>query len=523
MKTIVIIDDDPNVLEGMRESIPWEKLAVRWLGEAIDGREGLHLIRELQPDIVLTDINMPVMNGLEMIAILREEGYAGKFVILSGYSDFEYARQAVRLRVDDYLSKPVTLESLKTVLSSVTERLEQDRSTESEYRQLQDQIKRYKPFVIQEWLKSAVTGSVSEYSDELPEIREIVAGWNGRDHRLLGLDLPFDHRWEAWERERNLLRFAVQNVTCEMVGKTFSSFDYVELHSRRFIVILHGEPGRPVRSREREAERLKAELASYLSTQLKVPATLELSPVLEDWRGIPEAFKRMFEQPEMAATPFSSPERSFRFYQELAYAIRRGHEEEARKIIDDFIGRHDSGCVFDEQGLKIWGAELWATLAYSLYDLGIELSLIAPTFDPTADMGEDVSPEMLRQWLERIVETITRSAYWTDNVKHRQIIDFAVRYVHEHYHENLTLGVLAEEIQISKNYLGQIFRNGVGETFNQYVTRVRMEKARQMILEGKLYIYEIAMKVGYTNVPYFSSQFKKYIGVNPADVLKNKS
>jgi two-component system, response regulator YesN len=94
--------------------------------------------------------------------------------------------------------------------------------------------------------------------------------------------------------------------------------------------------------------------------------------------------------------------------------------------------------------------------------------------------------------------------------------------VHEHYAENITLGLLADEINISKNYLGQIFRNVMGETFNQYVTRIRMEKAKRLILEGKLYIYEIAEKVGYSNIPYFSSQFKKYIGINPTELMKSK-
>ncbi|MCC3372011.1 response regulator transcription factor [Cohnella sp. REN36] len=522
MKSILIIDDDPNVLEGMRESIPWELLQVRWVGEAIDGQEGLRLVRELHPDIVLTDINMPEMNGLEMIAALREEGFNGKFVILSGYSDFEYARQAVRLRVDDYLSKPVTMESLKTVLSRVTQGLEQDRSNESEYRKLQDQIKRYKPFVIQEWLKSILTGGPSEYTDEWPEIREIVADWNGRDHRILRLDLPFVQRWDAWERDRNLLRFAVQNVTSEMVRETFPAFDYVELHSRRYAVVLHGEPHRPLSGLEREAEWLRAGLASYLGTKLKVPVHIKLSRVQPDWRKLSDAFNGMLEQPEVAFPLFSSPERSFKFYQELAHVVRRADEKEARKVIAEFIGKHASGRPFDEQELRLWGAELWATLAYSLYDLGIELDLIAPKFDLPAELGGDASPEALGLWLERMVEIVMRSKHWTDNAKHRQMIDFAVRYVHEHYHENITLGLLADEIHISKNYLGQIFRNGTGETFNQYVTRIRMEKARQMILEGKLYIYEIAMKVGYSNIPYFSSQFKKFIGVNPADVLKNK-
>src|SRR5690606_1505319 len=105
-------DDDSNLFEGMCDLILWDELNVKWAGEAMDGCDGLRVVRDKQPDIVLTDINMPEMNGLDMISALREEGFRGKFIILSGYADFEYARQAVRLQVDDYLSKPVTLANL---------------------------------------------------------------------------------------------------------------------------------------------------------------------------------------------------------------------------------------------------------------------------------------------------------------------------------------------------------------------------------------------------------------------------
>lgn len=523
MNSIVIIDDDLNLLEGMRESIPWEQFNVRWVGEAVDGKEGLRIVSQLRPDIVLTDIHMPEMNGLDMITMLRDQGYDGKFVILSGYADFEYAQQAVRLGVDDYLCKPVTLDNLKSVLSRVSERLEQERSEENEFRQLKVRLEHYKPFVIQEWLKSVVTGSPSAFSDDLPDIREITEDWDGRDHRIIGLDLSSEEHWRAWEKDRNLLRFAVQNVACEMVRQTFTLFDYVELRSRWYAVVLHGETDKPLRGREREAERLREALSAYLNTRLKLPVHVELGPIVRDWRKLAGTFNEMFSSPDAARLPFALSDSSIKFYHKLAQAVRNANESEARRVIAEYVEGHDAGRPYDQHGLRMWASELWTTLAYSLYELGIELDHFVSKSEALAGLDADGARESLRRWLEHLAETIIGGMHKVENVKHWKMVDFTIRFIHEHYHENITLGLLANEIHISQNYLGQIFRNITGETFIQYLTRVRMEKARQMILEGRYYIYEIAQKVGYNNIPYFSSQFKKFIGVNPSDVLKSKT
>jgi two-component system response regulator YesN len=107
-----------------------------------------------------------------------------------------------------------------------------------------------------------------------------------------------------------------------------------------------------------------------------------------------------------------------------------------------------------------------------------------------------------------------------ENIRHKQAVEYMIQYVQDHYSENITLHDLSNQIYISRNYLSQIFKKGTGLSFNHYVNKVRMEKAKNLILEGKLLIYEIAEEVGYKNTPYFSSLFKKYTGVNPTDLLK---
>jgi two-component system response regulator YesN len=276
MWKIAIVDDDRQVLKGLKSQIPWQELNAECVGVGMDGSQGLEIVHANNPDIIITDIYMPEMNGLEMIQTLRQEEYKGKIIIHSGYNDFDYARQAIRLHVDDYLSKPISLQTLRNVLSKAIQELDEDSRKKREQSEMQKKLTLFEPFLSKEWLKGALTGTL--------------------------------------------------------------------------------------------------------------------------------------------------------------------------------------GCSYQDS---------------------------------------------------------------YENTKHNQAVEFIIQFIHKHYDEEITLTELAEKVFISRNYLCDIFKKATGETFLSYLTRVRMEKAKQLIMEGKLHVYEIAERVGYKNVPYFSTVFKKYFsGISPTKMIK---
>ena len=122
--TVLIVDDEEEIRRGLRRVIQKEQPGLRFLDSVANGEEGLKMIREYLPDIVITDINMPEMSGLEMIAKAREEGYSGNFVVLSGYDDFKYAQKAIRYGVDDYLIKPVVIDDLREIVERLKTKIQ---------------------------------------------------------------------------------------------------------------------------------------------------------------------------------------------------------------------------------------------------------------------------------------------------------------------------------------------------------------------------------------------------------------
>lgn len=437
MWSVVIVDDDPVVLSGMKMAIPWDKLQLRLAGEASDGMEGLDVVRRVWPDIVLTDVSMPHLNGLEMIEQLREDGFDGNFIILSGYSDFEYARQALRLQVDDYLSKPITLKTLSGVLQRTIESLEEQRRIHADLHGLREWVNQFQPLAAHEWMKATLTGiHPAEGWQRIEAIRRLQDKWEEQRHIAIAIVLEEGDWQQRWTiSDLSLAQFTVGNIVQESVERSGEEYHYMELRERLFAIVLHAGADADAERWHVRGQQLASAIEGYLRETMKLPALVRCGPAVLGVSAIAQSWER--------------------------------------------------ACA----------------------SLGPAANHVMPQAAPTLAPGAgDASGQP--------------TADADDNLKHKMAVDYVVRYVHEHYGEELTLAAIAEQVGLSPNYLGQIFRQLMGMTFIRYMTCVRMEKAKQLVLEGKLYIYEIADRVGYHNIAYFTAQFKKYHGVSPSGFIK---
>lgn len=544
MWKIVIIDDDPRVLKGMKNAIPWEQLGAEWVGESTDGEQGLALIRSMQPHIVLTDIYMPVMNGIEMIELLRAEQYEGKIVILSGYSDFQHARQALRLNVNDYLSKPVTIQTIREVLGKVITGLEEERRKHAEQQRLEDKLLMYEPFVMKEWIKSVLTGTATPELAMLKEAEALRAKWEKQSHVVLGLHIlrvdkkPLNaaaagHSEGAGAALMQVLNAALieEQLDCE----------FIELHSQHKAVIIHFDQSIPVDEALKEVRGLGMRLIRSAAGFPEYNVGVGVGSLKPNWQEIADSAEEAFfsiaahysvqsndsymvEYSTVASSPMAmaGARKSvghIKFCQQILEGLQHSQLEQVRTAIDAYRAKLDE-IVLSPSDIAMLGTEIWAILTYSLYDVGIFLDEMFPELDLKQQLSPISTSGQFMDWLLQKAETICSSQQWDENLKHKQAVDFIIQYIHEHYADNITIHSLSNELYISRYYLGQIFKKATGDSFNHYLTKVRIAKARAMILEGKLLIYEIAEKVGFKNVPYFSTLFKKHTGLNPTDLLK---
>lgn len=538
MWKIAIIDDDRRALLGMKNAIPWAELDAECAGEAMNGADGLELIRAAHPDIIITDIYMPVLNGLDMIEQLRQDEFNGKIIILSGYSDFEYARQALRLNVSDYLSKPVSLPTLKSILAKAIQELTEEEQSRIKLDELQQRLMLYEPFIEKEWVKSAVAGTLDgayRKEDLLPAPYRF---WLRSRHAVVGVDIVRDARVSALSlSDWSLFRFAVSNIACEVAREFFSSTDYTELHSTRAALIIHLEQPFSGEQLQHRLLQMSAKLIECTRSYLHIALRIGLGQVKEHWSQIPDSTEEAFRAIDCRERRLAAGSDVFaycaesqsgkcrvepppvKFYLELAGAIKESREPHAREI----VARHLAGIKPEHaapEDIQVLAGEMWAIIAYCLYEVGMVLDDLFPGGQIAQEMAGLGSPKQLSDWLAEKISVICSSRLWKGNSKHRQAVDFVIQYVHERYAEDITIADLSDKVFISRNYLSIIFKNLTGETFNTYLTRVRIEKARELLLERNMLVYEVAEKVGYKNVPYFSTLFKKFTGMNPTELAK---
>ncbi|WP_438431280.1 response regulator transcription factor [Gorillibacterium sp. sgz500922] len=539
MWKIAIVDDERQVLQGMKRAIPWEELEAEWAGEAMNGADGLEMIRSACPDIVITDIYMPVMNGLEMMEQLRKDGFPGKIIILSGYSDFEHARQALRFQVSDYVSKPISIPTLTAILTKVIQELAEEEDKRKRQGELELKMSLFEPFIEKEWVRSAAIGTLDPAYREDSHLPPPYRYWRERSHLTVGIDLLRDERAGCLSvSDWNLFRFAVSNIACEVARKPFPDVEYTELHSTRSLLILHPQPEDEGRELEKRLEELGIRLADSIGSYLKLAARIGIGGLKAEWTKISdsteEAFRAIDQRAAKADAAYevylyreergSQPESVVPFPVKLSYrlasAMKSSQEAEAHQLVQEYMAVLKQHKGISPAYVQMLASELWGIIAYSLYETGMLLDEWFTSDRIAREIGSLLVPEQLAGWLKGKITELCRSRQWKGNGKHRQVVEYMTGYIHEHYAEELTLAELSEKVFISRNHLSIIFKNVTGESFNTYLTRVRIEKARELLLERNMLVYEVAERVGYKNIPYFSTLFKKITGMNPTELIK---
>ncbi|MFP4977209.1 response regulator [Paenibacillus sp. CN-4] len=509
MWKVVIIDDDFQVVRGLRKAIPWDQLDAEFAGEAIDGEEGLRLIEQVNPDIVLTDIYMPVMNGIQMIEQLKNKGFAGRFVILSGYSDFEYARTALRLGVDDYLTKPVTVDEIRSVLTGTIEKLE-----ETYLNRLQSGEQKGEPN-LQDWLVSKLTGGTQE--DEFPPPVSLLEGkYNVMVTEVLSSERIRSVSLADW----NLFKFAVSNIVAEILTQEWPEASFVWLFGNHAAVVMRSEDRSDDARIFCDAERLGALIVSHAKQYLDLEVRYGLGGVRADWRGIQvsgdEAMQALLRQGKRADGDDGCSITDY--VQQITQALKNEQDEEVLRLMRLYAGQRP-GTPDDPLVCRVLAAELWTLLHNAMLMAGMG-GVIEEEGLALRELSELDEMSKIEVWLGTHIRSVRKSGLPAIHEKHRAAVQFMIDYVHRHYSEDITLEQLASQLYISKNYLNQLFKKVTGETFTNYVIRVRIEKAKALLMEGSHLIYEVSEMVGYQNVPYFSTLFKKYCGCSPSELIK---
>lgn len=513
MRKLYIADDEPAIREGLRLLVDWQKLGYEICGEAANGTDALTGIRSQSPDLVLMDIRMPGILGLDVIETLTREDFKGHFIILSGYSDFKYAQSAMKFNVRHYLTKPIDEDELTDAVNEITRMLDEERSSRARTEFLRAKSKR--EVIID------ILDNTADHSDI--DLKEL--GFDASCYQIVA--------YESFRPTESGLPYQFFELFKAAGGNSQTySFEHFE-YKHHNLLLLIGSSG---------IERFKRFLAHYETAPEKNSPLdtlfIAYGCTVTDLQELHVSYKQACEllgrrffcvqgQHVLGFDDLPSVQDNL---QQLENSRISVYTAELTDYLQTFNRRRIAESLYSlEEYLYHVSADISAVKLF-LADLYLQIkeamthrySAISPNpFDSnSAIIGYISNCKYLYEiitYFSKQFETIMNAI---GNSSRDSVMDDILYYIDHNYQTNLKLEIIASLFGYNSSYLGKIFNKTVGESFNTYVDRIRVSHAIELLNSGDLKVYEIAERVGYRNVDYFHKKFKKYVGVSPAEYRK---
>lgn len=521
MLRVLIVDDEPGALKSLKYMLDWNDYGYIITGEATNGKQALELLKNESFQLVITDIRMPGMSGLELIRNIRSLSEDISIIVMSGYEEFEYVKECLKYGVKDYLLKPVDQENLSRLLISIKEEVNYELQLN---RQLYHGIPALRDRTLKRWAHGFL--SDEEIGSELQFLSIHVEEESWICPLLVEMNFE-DLTDSSWtEDEIGIRRFAVLNVMEELLIHRGYIF---EESSDRFGVVLIG-------GKAEAGEGVVLQLAQLIRDSIrkyvKVSVTIAVGDPIEDLRELASSFKMaqrrmkmnfLFHGHIISSAQFNAydmpPNSSdIEYIRGIFEAVTAKDEERLSSLLTALKERFLS-CGASKRTVQSFILELFA----QLFDLIKEME------EPYQHIFEDETHETksilefktLDEVMKFTEQKCLQVIYHLTQLKmssSEKTVDRVKNIVKDNYASNIHLKMIAEEIHLNPTYLGQIFKSTVGMSFNDYLMQIRLEKAKSLVLHTDKKVYEIALEVGFRQLDAFYKRFKEYTGKSAGEL-----
>ena len=541
MLKIFLAEDEVIVRETIKRMIPWENLGFELVGEAADGEMALPLLLRQKPDLLITDIKMPFMDGLTLAKVAKKEIPGLKVVILSGYDDFNYAKQAINIGVEDYLLKPITKNALIERLTEIRSRYEHEKTQKEYYEKFHREMQAYEKNSSRDFFEALVSGSM--------DMMEIY-----RRSEKLGLDIVAEaynvliftmnceedfsgqrEGYSEWEAEslELLEEFFSENTSAMLFRCNIFSYGVLIKGQKETI-------GENTRSCVSEIQRILDRKEQKRQWFVAAGEPVErLSQIQKSYYSASRAFSHRYLYDE-----------NILYYDEMASMEKKNVTEDDSTylqkvdvnalnpvILQKFLsnGLLEETENFVKDYFYAIGQEPLESLVFRNYvTLNVRFSVMSFLKEIGCDTRtleqedtEDVLSESSKSlenaiaYAKKIISQAIALRDQNSGNKNRSILKTAVDFIDSHYtEEDMSLNKAANAANVSANHFSALFSQNMGQTFIEYLTNLRMNKAKEYLRCTSMRSSEIAGEIGYKDAHYFSYLFKKTQGMTPSDYRK---
>ena len=543
MLKIFLAEDEVVVRETIKRMIPWEELGFELVGEAADGEMALPLLIRQQPDLLITDIKMPFMDGLTLARLAKKEIPGLKVVILSGYDDFNYAKQAIGIGVEDYLLKPITKNALIERLSEIRSRYEHEKTQKEYYEKFQREMQAYEKNSSRDFFEALVGGSM-DMMEVYKRAEKLGLDIVAEAYNVLIFTMNCDEdfsgqrdEYSSWEAE-----------SLELLENFFAGHSSAMLFRSNIFsygVLLKGQ-------RETIEENTRAcvdEIRKILSRQdgrrewfLAVGQSVErLSQIQKSYHTASRAFSQRYlydenilyyDEMETMEHPGGQAESEDNAYLQkvdvnalnpaiLQKFLSNGLQEETENFVKDYfyaIGQEPMESLVFRNYVIL---NVRFSVISFIKGLGCDTNEMesADTEEVLAESGKNM--ESAIAYAKKMISQANEIRDQNSGNKNRSILKTAVDFIDSHYmDEEISLNTVANVANVSSNHFSALFSQNMGQTFIEYLTTLRMNKAKELLRCTGMRSSEIAGEIGYKDAHYFSYLFKKTQGMTPSDYRK---
>ena len=523
---VILADDEPEVLRSIQRTLDWESYGFHVIGGFLNGRDVLDFLENQEADILFTDIRMPFMDGIELVGHIREKYPYMKLVIISGYDDFNYAREALVHGVLDYILKPINAKEMIHVIQRVRKKMDAEMAEKKNVQNLQKLYMENQPIIRENFLNRLVSGNIRETT-----LQEELAGcWIYPESNCFwSVALAQIENIEAEEKEKNMDPQLASVYIRSLIHSEFSEGIWHEVfYNPMGECILFGM------KKTEEMERILQKLnhvARESRRVMHIRIAIGVGKIKEDLTKVKESFedakeallyRKMSRDGEViymedidisdqAIILFDMETRN-----RLFTAVKFGKREDISQVIAE-MKENLAKLNMRKSNYQAYCVSVLNALLEFVQQQNIEVEGIfggLPNYLEILKQHEETGSFL--KWLE--TQCLSLNGYFGQERenKTKSIIELAKKHIHQEYgNKDISLEKVAVEVGLTQTYFSSVFKKETGMSFVEYLTDVRMKEAMRLLKETDEKIYVVAQKVGYPESGYFSHVFKKKFGISP--------
>lgn len=527
MYKVLIVDDEPTIAEGIRFMIERGFPEGEVVDIAYDGAEGYEAAIGKRPDIILTDIRMAGIDGLEMIDMLKQAGYNGKFIILSGYADFEYAQRGIRLGIESYITKPIDERELYKTLTEVCGNLEIEQIKNEKVQELEQTVECFGQDMKEYILKEIIFLPEEFTFEKQMQLKQLGFPLSWKNYVCVIIEASKEENVQT-----KLSFYSVSRQCAEIELRTEWTMEFIRCSDIQTAVIVTSNNYISSADLVNRMSMLRNKIAK----KLNICVGIGIGQIQSDFKKIGESF----EEARIALNyrVIKGNERV------IAYEYIKNMNSEVTKIPQEIIEHlQDSVEKMDNLGCSAVVEEFFDSLLpeqelhpndLQLLSLNLILSGIQKMpfmqFQLNEYLGKNIlsldsiskfqTIDQLKNWIINILNGMNDLMLNQMMPEKHDVVEEAKTYILRNFQKDISLADISEKFFINPYYFSHLFKKRTGQTYQSYLTNLRIERAKKLLIETDLKVYKVGEMVGYPNSNYFSKIFERQVGVKPTDYKK---